>query len=207
MPIGEVVYKYPQTPEVFLEYGLHCVGCHVSAFETIEQGCLGHGMKEEDIAKLIEDINAVVGENDSVEVDKTKIDNDDNSTDENKMDDDENSTKDAANKEAGITITTAAVKKIKELHKENDKGDYGLRISAFQGGCCGLSYDFGFENEEQDGDTKIVKDGLTVYIDKDSMGLMKGVVIDYVPTEDGEGFKIENPSESDDDDHGCGCSH
>jgi hybrid cluster-associated redox disulfide protein len=40
---------------VFMKYGLHCVGCHVAAFETIEQGAKGHGMSDEVIQSVIRD--------------------------------------------------------------------------------------------------------------------------------------------------------
>ena len=54
MPIGEVVQKYPQTAEVMFRYGMHCIGCHVAAFETVEQGALAHGI---DVDKFMEDLN------------------------------------------------------------------------------------------------------------------------------------------------------
>jgi len=51
MPLGEVIQKYPQTFEVFSKYGLHCIGCAVSAFETIEQGAMAHGINAEELVK------------------------------------------------------------------------------------------------------------------------------------------------------------
>lgn len=57
MIIEEVVNQYPQTVPVFLMHGLHCVGCHVSLWESIEQGALAHGI---DIDPLMEDLNKVV---------------------------------------------------------------------------------------------------------------------------------------------------
>ncbi len=57
MTVGEVVRKYPETIPVLLDHGLHCVGCNVSYWETLEQGARGHGMTEEQISEMIEDIN------------------------------------------------------------------------------------------------------------------------------------------------------
>ena len=57
MTIGEVVGKYPETASVMLSYGLHCVGCSVNPYETIENGCLGHGMDEKTVDKLVKEIN------------------------------------------------------------------------------------------------------------------------------------------------------
>ena len=42
--IGEIVEKYPQVVETLMSFGVHCVGCHVSPFESLEGGFKGHGM-------------------------------------------------------------------------------------------------------------------------------------------------------------------
>ncbi len=60
MTIGEVVGKYPETSSIMLSYGLHCVGCAVNPYETIEQGCLGHGIDKKTITNLIKDINKAI---------------------------------------------------------------------------------------------------------------------------------------------------
>ncbi|MDO8467368.1 MAG: DUF1858 domain-containing protein [Nanoarchaeota archaeon] len=60
MPIIEVVENYPDAVQVFLMYGLACIGCSYSEFETIEQGASGHGMDEEMIDLMINDANKVV---------------------------------------------------------------------------------------------------------------------------------------------------
>lgn len=54
MPIGQVVSEHPETIEVFMKHGLHCVGCAVAQFENIGQGALAHGI---DIENLIRDLN------------------------------------------------------------------------------------------------------------------------------------------------------
>ncbi|MFH1390866.1 MAG: iron-sulfur cluster assembly accessory protein [Candidatus Diapherotrites archaeon] len=60
MNIGEVVAEYPETAEIMTGYGLHCIGCHVSPYETIQQGCLGHGMTQETIEEMIKEMNEAV---------------------------------------------------------------------------------------------------------------------------------------------------
>ena len=57
MTIGEVVKKYPQTVPVFFKHGLACVGCHVAAWETVEQGAVSHGIM--DVDALLRDLNKV----------------------------------------------------------------------------------------------------------------------------------------------------
>jgi hybrid cluster-associated redox disulfide protein len=51
MILSDVVQQYPDTMEVFMRFGLHCVGCHVAAFETIEQGAMAHGIDVDDLVK------------------------------------------------------------------------------------------------------------------------------------------------------------
>ena len=57
MTIEEVVTQYPETMVVFMRHGLHCVGCHVSAFENIEDGAMAHGIN---VDALVADLNKVV---------------------------------------------------------------------------------------------------------------------------------------------------
>ena len=68
--IAELTRTHPQVAEVFAEYGLHCVGCMAAAFDTIVQGANSHGLSEEDIENLIEDLNLVVSDNAQVEKDE-----------------------------------------------------------------------------------------------------------------------------------------
>jgi len=46
--------------EIMTSNGLHCVGCHASVFETLEQGILGHGFSEEKLGQMLGALNEVV---------------------------------------------------------------------------------------------------------------------------------------------------
>ncbi|PIQ78769.1 disulfide oxidoreductase [Candidatus Peregrinibacteria bacterium CG11_big_fil_rev_8_21_14_0_20_41_10] len=61
MIIFEVVSKYPETMEVFFDYGIHCVGCGMAMHETIEEGLKGHGM---DPADILADLNWILEQKD-----------------------------------------------------------------------------------------------------------------------------------------------
>ena len=54
--IEDVVTKYPESVMVFMKHGLHCVGCHVSAFESIEEGAMAH---EINVDALVADLNKI----------------------------------------------------------------------------------------------------------------------------------------------------
>jgi len=60
MNFVEVMQKCPEAGEIMMKHGLHCVGCAMAHAESIEEGCRGHGMSDEDIERLMDDINATI---------------------------------------------------------------------------------------------------------------------------------------------------
>ncbi|MDP3991903.1 MAG: DUF1858 domain-containing protein [Nanoarchaeota archaeon] len=60
--INELLEKHPEIAEILMAYGLHCVGCHFSEFDTLEDGAMVHGMSDEDIEFMIRDANKVMKE-------------------------------------------------------------------------------------------------------------------------------------------------
>lgn len=58
--IGDLISKHPESAFILMEAGLHCVGCHVAANETLEQGCLAHGLEEKQINEILKKINRLV---------------------------------------------------------------------------------------------------------------------------------------------------
>lgn len=61
MTLWEAVNNYPAAAEIMLQRGLHCIGCGVASFETIEQGAMAHGLSKEETEKMIEEINKKIG--------------------------------------------------------------------------------------------------------------------------------------------------
>jgi hybrid cluster-associated redox disulfide protein len=57
MTFSEVLKRNPESIEVLFESGLHCIGCGMAASETLEEGCLAHGMNKKQIEDLIKKIN------------------------------------------------------------------------------------------------------------------------------------------------------
>jgi hybrid cluster-associated redox disulfide protein len=53
----ELLEKKPDSFELLFKEGLHCLGCAMSAYETIEQGCLAHGMSQKKIDELVKKLN------------------------------------------------------------------------------------------------------------------------------------------------------
>lgn len=59
MSFSELIDKYPDSIEVLLDSGMHCFGCAMASFETIEQGCIAHGLNPDEI---VAKINKKLGE-------------------------------------------------------------------------------------------------------------------------------------------------
>lgn len=55
--ISEVISANPDAAEILMESGMSCCGCPMAQQETIEDGCLAHGMSEKEIDELIKKLN------------------------------------------------------------------------------------------------------------------------------------------------------
>jgi len=58
--ISKAVQEHPAVAQILMEHGLHCVGCHVSQVETIEQGAQSHGMSDLEIEKMVSEVNKAI---------------------------------------------------------------------------------------------------------------------------------------------------
>lgn len=61
--IAELVDNYPEAVDVLMAFGLHCVGCFASQFDTIGEGAMIHGMMDEEIDEMIDEVNLVLNQN------------------------------------------------------------------------------------------------------------------------------------------------
>jgi iron-sulfur cluster assembly protein len=99
-----------------------------------------------------------------------------------------------------VTMTDAATRKLNELLSQQD-GVVGLRLSAMAGGCSGYQYGMSFAEAEQDGDWVGEFQGVKVFVDPASAGVLNGVNVDYVESLQATGFTIQNPNAV----RSCGC--
>ena len=176
--IGDIVDKYPQVVETLTSYGVHCVGCHVSPFETLEMGFKGHGLSDEKINEAVTKLNEVI----------------ENTPQEQKAEEKE---VDLSN--AKVTITDKAANKIKEIIKQENKE--ALRVSVQPGGCSGFQYGLELDDKSTDNDIIVEQKGIKIFVDKASMEKLNGSNVDYVESLQGAGFKINNPGAT----STCGC--
>jgi iron-sulfur cluster assembly accessory protein len=100
-----------------------------------------------------------------------------------------------------VSLTDAAVVKLQELTKEETNPQLGLRVYVYSGGCSGFRYGMMLEDAPTPEDRVMEASGIRVYVDGQSVDLLKGAQIDYVDTLMGAGFTVNNPNAV----AACGC--
>jgi iron-sulfur cluster insertion protein len=100
-----------------------------------------------------------------------------------------------------LLFTDSAANKVKELIAEEKNPALMLRVFVTGGGCSGFQYGFTFEENANEDDTRIQKNGVTLLIDPLSFQYLTGAEIDYQESLQGAQFVIKNPNAR----TTCGC--
>ena len=100
-----------------------------------------------------------------------------------------------------LVFTTAAATKVGELIQEESNPNLKLRVFIQGGGCSGFQYGFTFDENVDEGDTRIENCGVTLLVDPMSIQYLEGSEIDYSEDLNGAQFVIRNPNAS----TTCGC--
>lgn len=100
-----------------------------------------------------------------------------------------------------VTMTERAAQKITEFMKQIGKEQGGLRMRVTGGGCSGLQYELGIEDNPAAGDKVLENNGIKIFIDMKSALYLAGTEVDYVEGLMESGFKITNPNAK----STCGC--
>jgi len=166
--IGDIVGKYPQAAQILTDKGLHCVGCRVQYWESIENGFRGHGIPDEMIDETVDELNEFIS---GLKKKETKIGN------------------------IKLSLTEKAAQKLKEMIKEEkDTKIKGIRVQIVSEGCSGMTYAMDFEKNIGIDDEIIIDKGVKLIIDFESMKLLYGTEITYIDSANGSGFKFQNPN-------------
>lgn len=100
-----------------------------------------------------------------------------------------------------LIFTDSAAGKVKSLIEEEGNSNLKLRVFVTGGGCSGFQYGFTFDEAVNEGDTTVVKNGVTLLIDPMSYQYLVGAEIDYTEGLEGAQFVIRNPNAT----TTCGC--
>lgn len=93
-----------------------------------------------------------------------------------------------------LTITDAALAQLRDLLQKQERPQMGLRVFVQPGGCSGMSYGMGFEDQAEEGDAISEVGGVRLYVDSVSARYIKGAEIDFVDSLMGGGFTVHNPN-------------
>jgi iron-sulfur cluster insertion protein len=100
-----------------------------------------------------------------------------------------------------LVFTDAAAAKVSELIREESNPNLKLRVFVQGGGCSGFQYGFTFDENLEEGDTRVENGGVTLLIDPMSIQYLAGAEIDYREDIEGAQFVIRNPNAQ----TTCGC--
>ncbi|TDI53042.1 MAG: iron-sulfur cluster assembly accessory protein [Acidobacteria bacterium] len=102
----------------------------------------------------------------------------------------------------GVTLTSSAAAKVRELIEAEGDSDMALRVGVKRSGCSGYAYDMFFDSKIDSTDIVNETDGVRVVVDADSVSMVTGAIVDFKDDGlSGAGFAIENPNVS----GTCGC--
>ena len=102
---------------------------------------------------------------------------------------------------APLVFTDAAANKVGQLIKEEQNPALKLRVYITGGGCSGFQYGFTFDENEEEGDSKVENAGVVLLVDPMSIQYLNGAEIDYKEDIGGAQFIIRNPNAA----TTCGC--
>ena len=95
-----------------------------------------------------------------------------------------------------IEFTNRALEQIKKIINSDQSKNF-FRITVKGGGCSGFKYDFSFDDKTNIEDIIFDK----AVIDKESLEIINGSIVDFKKEMIGESFVINNPKAS----ASCGC--
>lgn len=100
-----------------------------------------------------------------------------------------------------LFFSDSAVAKVRELVEEEENPELKLRVFVTGGGCSGFQYGFSFDENQEEDDTVIERDGIKLLVDSMSYQYLVGATVVYQEGLQGSQFVVQNPNAS----STCGC--
>jgi iron-sulfur cluster assembly accessory protein len=92
-----------------------------------------------------------------------------------------------------IHLTESAVNAVRSAISGANVPIEGLRIAVDAGGCAGYKYMMGLVAEADPGDVVVEREGVKVFVDRDSLMYLAGTTVDFVIGLQNSGFTFDNP--------------
>ena len=99
-----------------------------------------------------------------------------------------------------LNFSEEAIAHFSSSLKNRGKG-LGIKIGIKKAGCSGYEYYFDYVDEFEDNGVIFEKNGCKIFVDNDSLTLLKGSLVDYQKDGLNQGIKVINPNAK----AVCGC--
>ena len=100
-----------------------------------------------------------------------------------------------------ISLTDAAINRIKDYSGKSQKEVISLRIGVKKTGCNGYAYVINYSDGIDDDDEIFIDHDIKIIVDKESLELIDGTEVDFQKEGLNEGFEFNNPNSKAE----CGC--
>ena len=99
-----------------------------------------------------------------------------------------------------ISLSQAAADRVSNYLEQRGSG-LGLRLGVKKTGCNGYAYVIDYADEAGTDDLRFESRGVAIFVDRDSLPMLKGTEVDFVKDGLNEAFRFRNPNTSGE----CGC--
>ncbi len=95
-----------------------------------------------------------------------------------------------------ISVTEAAITKIKSLQQSDDAMGMAIRVKVREDGPAAFQYNVRFVpvEDKAEQDQLVETEGIAFLIDEESQPMIQGASLDFVENVQGGGFKFDNPN-------------
>lgn len=157
--VVQALSRYPLARELLKKHGIQFVGKDLSPLEPLEKVARGNGLSDQQVDALVNDLNAGMARAQQQLL------------------------------SGELVILTPAAAGAFHALLTRHRGKKGIRLRLSSDGCALYSYDLDFGTRRLSGEEEVRTQGITLWVEKKSLGLLKGVTIDY----QGDGFLFRNP--------------
>ncbi len=99
-----------------------------------------------------------------------------------------------------ISLTESAAARVRAFLAARGHG-LGLRLAVRRTGCSGFAYVVNYADEAQPSDVVFEDRGVKVFVERSSLELIDGTIVDFVKQGLNEAFRFRNPNVKGE----CGC--
>jgi iron-sulfur cluster assembly protein len=99
-----------------------------------------------------------------------------------------------------ISLTESAADRVRSFLASRGRG-LGLRLGVRKTGCSGFAYVVNYADDSRPDDVVFEDQGVKVFVDRESLTLVNGTIVDFVKQGLNEAFKFSNPNVKGE----CGC--